>query len=784
MENPISTNINSITLISDNNTDNDNYNIEIFSKNIYCQFERLELEESVNNVFPTGALLIRDLGDIVTYIAKNKIKKFKIGLGATDQDGNSLESYTWYITSVTYVNNMASETDQAFIALYFTNKLFFESQSASFYNERPELDEDGVPIPETNTLIWPQQYPFVTTPSHIIEMYGRKRVFSGPESISNGQAPDPNAGCGVNRFIHNTVQPTNYVMFRPRISDAMRREQFQTNIITYLNYVFTYAIDDTNRPLYMFWTDFSNCLNYKFFQLRTDLEDGGYSFDHPDTDPRKIQAYCIYDSNDYERVFEIEGSEVNCRKIYTLVTNPAYSLMDKNYYYIRSVPMFMEDTSDVPGGTFSDVYHLMSPFLSDGSNMTLSTVTSYTTNDSPGPTYSQRILEASSKDQNLVFLPDKGYQGYLKDFDGTRLAINSVDAVGAYQNLIAEIESTPLGLRDTYNENYAQPPLYGFNDNMYMLQYPYDITINHPNRKKSSDQAGATLISVDFAKEVNDILNEPIPSSGDVTNDLIFNNILNDVTINKVLQAKYKAMKIQEKYDNERRELLVKTEKENFVSHVLCCIGKELKSEDWFFAQITGFVKDERKIIGNNGQVLVDKLNDAWLYSWTQLEPGPVIAGLTAGNTANIPIHASQHSMFHGWTSSNCVGSTGSPSDTDIQNLALGIGFTGIETWAINLNERLNGMEPSSSGMINYRGPGFNETNIDQFGSFSVKPIGFTGAAYANELKGGAKHIVKMYQISLTELRDMGLCVPAPNLANEYVYYFTAENAVDGDCNV
>ena len=779
MQNPLSTSIFSIELISDLSSDND---INLLKSNNFCQFERIEMEESVNNVFPTGALLIRDTGDIVSYIAKKEIKKIKLKFfsnNSQDQEPQPGETYTWYITSVTYVNNMASETDQTFVCIYFTNKLFYESQLVSFYDERYSVDSDGEIIDGTDTPVWPTDYPFVTTPEHILKTYAKKRVFSAPEfSQTSGQNADPNAGCGYNFYTHNTQETINYVMFRPKIADAMRREQFQTNIITYLNYIFTYAINYRHYPYYMFWTDFTNCLNYKFFDLFEDLSTGEFKFDLPNTDNKQIQAYAIYDSNDVERNFTIDGNEdVPCKKIHVMVTNPAYSLIDKNYYYIRSCPMYMEDTSEYPGGTFSDASHLMSPFLSQSDNTTLSTITTYTKNESPGLTYSLRT--ANLKDKNLVYLQDKGYQGFSKDLNPDRLVMNTVDAIASYESLVPEIEATPLALRDSYDPEFGKPPIFPFNDNLYMWQYPFDITSNHPNRRKSPQG----ISSPNFYKQINQKLNSA--SQGDIPNTEIFTEILNEVSINKVLKTKYDAMVYQEQYDNEKRKEVRQAERENFVAHVLCCMGKDLTpKEDWFFAEITGYIKDKRKLIGKNQEILVENLNDAWLYSWRQLQPGPFIAGFTAGNTADVPVHASNHNMFHGWTGSRCIGSTGSPSLSDIDALESGLGFTGIETWAVNLNERLNGLEPSSSGLNSYRGPGFNVGNITNTGSFSIKPIGFTGAIYANQSKGSARHIVKMHKIGITELRDMGFSPLAPNLSGEYVYYFIAENALDGACDV
>jgi hypothetical protein len=126
-----------------------------------------------------------------------------------------------------------------------------------------------------------------------------------------------------------------------------------------------------------------------------------------------------------------------------------------------------------------------------------------------------------------------------------------------------------------------------------------------------------------------------------------------------------------------------------------------------------------------------------------------------------------------------------------------------MASWAINLNERLNGQNdnkftiPSAPGekgtdTKNYRAPGYFKDNITTNGQFAYKPIGFTGSIFthSNALRvyqgfdkwESASHIVKMYKIRVNKLREMGCIPPAPNLGNEYMYYFIAENAVDGIC--
>lgn len=775
--NPIATAITSIVLVSDADAE---LNIDVFIKNQFCQFERIELEESVNNVFPVGALIVRDTSDILTYIAINKIKTITV----TFADG---ESYKWYITSLNYPNNAASEIDQNFVTIYFTNSIYHQSQNVSFYDEKviiknPETGEEEESEPQP---LWLISHPFVTTPEHIINTYGNRSVFEKP--LFTVTDPDGKElsikGCGVNLFIKNTQEPVNYVLFRPRISDPERLEQFQTNIVTYLNYIFTYAVNADENPYYLFWTDFSNCLNYKYFDLRKDLQSNQYSFELDNRNPGQIQAYAVYNSDDVDREFEIEGTQnVKCKKVYVLVTNPAHTIQDKNYYYMRSSPIYLEQASHELSGSTSNPERLMSPFLSESANTTLSTITSYTINDSSDLEYAFRV--SNLKDKNLINLPDKGYWGYAKDFNTLNVNINVTDAVGSYENILNNIEATPLALRDSYFPNSEQTPLYPFNDNRYIWQFQYDVTRTHPNIIRGVSGDEIIVKEVDFYQTISDIIKSSQSSeegSSDVTSDLIATE-LRKVTLNKVLQAKYNAMIEQNFYDNHRRLLLEQTEKENFVSNVLCCIGKEIvNKEDWFFAKITGFASDKRQILGSNNEPIVGSLQNAWIYSWKRLEPGPIIAGLSGSTASLVSIHASQHSLFHGWTLSTCAGSTGYPTSTQVDELLQGKGFTGLETWAINLNERLNCVANNNS-LADYLGPGYNRVNLSNT-NFRLKPIGFTGPVYNSSSKvGSAEQIVKMYRIPVNELRNMGALVPVGNFEGEYVYYFDKENAVDGAC--
>jgi hypothetical protein len=59
------------------NSKDERYSFDILSsdpkKNAECKFIRLEMEETVFTIYPVGALVVRDTGDIINFIQNNKI---------------------------------------------------------------------------------------------------------------------------------------------------------------------------------------------------------------------------------------------------------------------------------------------------------------------------------------------------------------------------------------------------------------------------------------------------------------------------------------------------------------------------------------------------------------------------------------------------------------------------------------------------------------------------------------------------------------------------------------
>ena len=132
--NPLSSQISDILLINDkvdgkinNPSDSLEKGIRLFdkNKNVYCQFEKIELVESVFEPYPKGSLIVRDIQDIVSYIKENGIDTIIM----YDVNGNR---WYFYITSTSYINNAAAETEQTFVSINFTNYIYKIAENSSY----------------------------------------------------------------------------------------------------------------------------------------------------------------------------------------------------------------------------------------------------------------------------------------------------------------------------------------------------------------------------------------------------------------------------------------------------------------------------------------------------------------------------------------------------------------------------------------------------------------------------------------------------------------------------
>ena len=206
--------------------------------------------------------------------------------------------------------------------------------------------------------------------------------------------------------------------------------------------------------------------------------------------------------------------------------------------------------------------------------------------------------------------------------------------------------------------------------------------------------------------------------------------------LQKIINIRYN--NFETGHEQEHIDLLRSIETQNFILYSLCCMGQ--RTDDCFFAVLQRYEVDCTK-----GYTGADQ--KSYRYKWNKIEFDA--SGLCGGAGATACFDgscgacgASGNTYFHHlekWSLSNIKSS-------DLQD----------NSWAINLNER---------GITNsYLPPGWVPSCI---------PTGFAYRAIGAKTIGANTedifHIVK-------------LCKHTEG--NNYFYYFTAENVVDGCCDI
>jgi hypothetical protein len=294
--NPAYSTIKSIVLSSNFNRSNTS-DINMLEQNTLCRFERLETVENINDVFPSGAVLVKDFSDIVSYIAINEIKYVLITFFNGDK-------WTGYITSTSYNNNAATDGDDTLVVINFTNSYYQYFSS------------------NTLTSLLGYKKPLVFLVDEFVSLM-RNWVF------------------GTTKGYQDSAD--NYFLYRPLIPFNDREEALPDNAIELMNYLATSAVSKQNKnPYFMFWTSFGGAVNFKYF----------------DKNPTKDPSFATINQN-YRNIGIYNGDSVvqklsdgkTYRKAYFFATNPAFQWISKNYYYIRKTPKYLDSLSGVSGSS-------------------------------------------------------------------------------------------------------------------------------------------------------------------------------------------------------------------------------------------------------------------------------------------------------------------------------------------------------------------------------------------------------------------------------------------------
>ena len=369
--------------------------LNITRQNIECIFEKMEMVENVNDIFPSGVLVVKDTRDIISFIKRNKIESLSI----TFFNGN-----TWIfdITSVSAINNAASDTEENFIGIYFSN-LYYKKVQKTSLNELLAIKKPNVYL------------------IHDFVNLVREKVFN-------------DAG-GFNDVT------SNYVLYRPLNTIEERQQAVSDNPMEYLNYLASSAVGeipsgiDGGKPYFMFWTEFNGSVNFKYFHRPIEDDDNYKS---------RIRI-AVYSG---DSVLQKLSDGNIYRKAYYLNTNPAYQYISKNYYYIKKTPKAL-DTVPLNADENYETKCLTYQFQDEGQKYNIEVIDAENRNLSvPGAdqlfypnhwgyydgldsvndaSYHSHLGQKFGTDKNYALLNLMGQDGYMQYVDNTEMWKNMFD---------------------------------------------------------------------------------------------------------------------------------------------------------------------------------------------------------------------------------------------------------------------------------------------------------------------------------------------------------------------
>ena len=270
---------------------------DVIKQNTQCRFERLELVENITDVLPVGCLIVTDLQDIVTFV--NGFNSIVISFF-------SGEPIFCSITSISYINNAASDSDDTIVAINFTNSYYkyFSSKSlSSLLNYKKPI------VYKVDEFVTQLKFTFGS----------------------------------VNRGYQDSAK--NYFLYKPLTPYKSGDETTPDNAIEMMNYLSTSAIDEKGDPNFLFWTSFGGAVNFKSFKRDITL----------DSSFANANNIAVYDG---DAVIQKLSDRKVYRKAYFVASNPASQWISKNYYYIRKTPKYLDSIildSGSSGFTGSDL---------------------------------------------------------------------------------------------------------------------------------------------------------------------------------------------------------------------------------------------------------------------------------------------------------------------------------------------------------------------------------------------------------------------------------------------
>jgi len=272
--------------------------LDIFTRNAECEYHRLELTESLFDTFPSGVLIVRDKADFISRLSLYGVSyiTFLYENGYSDR---------FRIHAASHVNNAASATEETYVALHFSNYLYFFCQENSLSKLLNTNKPKVVRIDEF----------FKNVSSAIGSQYTQEMLLKD--------------------------ETDNYVCYRPLNPKLDGTEVGSDNIAVYLNYLASYAVplesgiysNFKDKPRFVFWTDWGSRFNLKCISSVIDDVWGLQALESYNL------RYAIYSGD----VSEQKMNGTVYKKLYNYSTNQGLQYITKQYYYVRKTPKLLDN---------------------------------------------------------------------------------------------------------------------------------------------------------------------------------------------------------------------------------------------------------------------------------------------------------------------------------------------------------------------------------------------------------------------------------------------------------
>jgi hypothetical protein len=354
------------------------------------------------------------------------------------------------ITSLSHITNAASDTDENFISINFSNNYYKYMQTSSLHDKMPVA------------------YPHVYKISDFVDLVS--------STILNPNSDD----IAVN-YIDET---TNYVLYKPLNTTENKTESSSDNILQYLNYLSTYATAVPNgtsshepEPRFLFWTNWQGSIYFKYFP--TNIED-----DPSSSVTSAALRYAIYDSNTRSVNLKSQGNK-EFRKIYYLSSDPRGQYISKNYYYTRKTPKILDYVSDDGDYSSNVMDALMYQYKDEGQKYNIELL---------GTDGKGGYIKGSVPGADEVICD--GHWGYYNSLFG----LNSKSS--------ATTMGEDFGFANTYNKFLysGSEGYFPYVDTIEMWKMMFDFTEIHPNYPDNTDLLDNSISGADtYLQKVNNI---------------------------------------------------------------------------------------------------------------------------------------------------------------------------------------------------------------------------------------------------------------------------------------